>query len=370
MIDLATLRGDLPAATMHAYFNAGTFGPLPKAAADAMRQHLEEAYVWGRVGARGYAAWDGLTDRARTAFAEAAGAPSSEIALNHCTTDGCNTVIWGMDWSAGDEVVTTTHEHPGLTAPLEELAIRQGVVIRIVEPTREAIAAALTPSTRLVAVSHVLWTDGAILPIAGISADAHAAGARVLVDGAQGGGAVSFSARSLGCDYYTYSGQKWLCGPSGTGALWVAPEALGDLHTPWPWYLSRDRRSGPEVHEWTIARRLDSGTVTLTAFAGVIAALDWRRDLGFDATCERAAGLAATLRDQLGGVGSVVLETPAEPSSIVAFRTPGREPADVVARCEELGVLLRQIPTHGLVRASVGFWNDERDLEQLVDAVR
>jgi L-cysteine/cystine lyase len=370
MIDLARLRGDLPSATMHAYFNAGTFGPLPKAAAMAMREHLEEAYVWGRVGARGYAAWDGLTDRARTAFAEAAGAPADEIALNHCTTDGCNTVVWGMDWKAGDEVVTTTHEHPGLTAPLEELAARQGVTIRTVEPTREAIGAALGERTRLVALSHILWTDGAILPIAGISADAHAAGARVLVDGAQGGGAVSFAAGDLGCDYYTYSGQKWLCGPSGTGALWVAPEALGELRTPWPWYLSRNRREGPEIQEWTIARRLDAGTVTLTAFAGVIAALDWRRDLGFDATCERAAGLAATLREQLAAVDSVVLETPAEPSSIVAFHTPGREPADVVAHCEEQGVLLRQIPSHGLVRASVGFWNDERDLERLVAAVR
>jgi L-cysteine/cystine lyase len=370
MIDLARLRGDLPSATMNAYFNAGTFGPLPKPAADAMRGHLEEAYVWGRVGTRGYAAWGGLTDRARTAFAAAAGAPVEEIALNHSTTDGCNTVIWALDWAAGDEVITTTHEHPGLTAPLEELARRQGVVIRMVEPTREAIAAALTPRTRLVAISHVLWTDGAVLEVADISADAHAAGAQVLVDGAQGGGAVSFAAADLGCDYYTYSGQKWLCGPSGTGALWVSPEALDELATPWPWYLSRNRHSGAEIQEWTSARRLDAGTVTLSALAGVAAALEWRSELGLAATCERAAELAATLREQLAAIDTVVLETPAAPSTIVAFRTPGREPADVVAHCEEQGVLLRQIPTHGLVRASVGFWNDERDLGKLVAAVR
>ena len=78
-----------------------------------MRAHLEEAYVWGRVGARGYAAWGGLTDRARTAFAAAAGSPVEEIALNHCTTDGCNTVIWALDWTAGDEVITTTTSIPG-----------------------------------------------------------------------------------------------------------------------------------------------------------------------------------------------------------------------------------------------------------------
>ena len=148
--------------------------------------------------------------------------------------------------------------------------------MREVAPTREAIAAAIGERTRLVALSHVLWTDGAVLPLPEISADAHAAGARVLVDGAQGGGAIPFRPPELGCDYYTYSGQKWLCGPSGTGALWIGPEALAELHTPWPWYLSRDRRSGPEPQEWTIARRLDAGTVTLTAFAGVAAALEWR----------------------------------------------------------------------------------------------
>ena len=86
MIDLARLRGDLPSATIHAYLNAGTFGPMPKAAADAMRAHLEEAYVWGRVGARGYAAWDGLTAKARAAFASRRGLPGGRDrphALHH-----------------------------------------------------------------------------------------------------------------------------------------------------------------------------------------------------------------------------------------------------------------------------------------------
>jgi L-cysteine/cystine lyase len=370
MIDLGRIRGDLPSSTTHAYLNAGTFGPLPKAAADAMRSHLEEAYIWGRVGARGYAAWDGLTVSARQAFAVVAGCEEDEIALTHSTTDGCNTVIWALDWSAGDEVITTTDEHPGLTAPLDELAARQGVVVREVAPTRGAIADAIGERTRLVALSHVLWTDGAVLPLREISSDAHAAGARVLVDGAQGGGAVPFRPADLGCDYYTYSGQKWLCGPSGTGALWVAPDALAELHTPWPWYLSRDRRSGPEPQEWTIARRLDAGTITLTALAGIAAAIEWRAALGFEETYARPAALAGMLRGLLDDVPSVEVVTPAAPSTIVAFRVPGREPADVVARAEEHGVLIRQIPSHGLVRASVGFWNDERDLERLVDAVR
>ena len=100
------------------------------------------------------------------------------------------------------------------------------------------------------------------------------------------------------------------------------------------------------------------------------ASLEWRAELGVEETCARAAALAGTLRGLLAEVDTVEVVTPASPSTIVAFRVPGREPADVVARCEEHGVLIRQIPSHGLVRASVGFWNDERDLERLADAVR
>ena len=246
-------------------------------------------------------------------------------------------MIWALDWSAGDEVITTTDEHPGLTAPLEELAARQGVVVREVAPTREAIAAAIGERTRLVAISHVLWTDGAILPVAEISADAHAAGARVLVDGAQGGGAVPFRAADLGCDYYAYSGQKWLCGPSGTGALWIAPDALGELHTPWPWYLSRDRRSGPSRRSGRSPAGSTRALVTLTAFAGIAAAIEWRAELGSRPPARALRRWRARCAGCFEEVASIELVTPASPSTIVAFRVPGREPADVVAHCEEPG---------------------------------
>jgi L-cysteine/cystine lyase len=369
MIDIARVRADLPSAVTAAYLNAGTFGPLPRAALDAMREHLEGGYVWGRIGSRGMVQWGALMDGARSAFATVANASPDEIALTHCTTDGVNLVVAGLAWADGDEVVTTTHEHPGITAPLDEIARRFGVVVRVVEPTRAAIAAALGPRTRMVAISHVLWTSGEVLPVAAIADDAHAAGAVLLVDGAQSGGAIRVDVHASGADYYTFSGQKWLCGPSGTGALWVRPDRLDGLATSQPWYLSRNRAPGQPVSEWSTARRLDAGTITLTALAGAIAAIGWRGEVGWEDGFARAATLAADLREALAGLGSVVVERPASPSSLVAFGTPGREPGAVVAHAETQGVLVRQIASHGLVRASVGFWNDERDLERLVAAV-
>ena len=237
--DVAMARIDLPSARAAAYFNAGTFGPIPLVADAAMRAHLDRSRDTGRIGSSGFGQWLAQMDEARAAFARVLGASPDEIALTHATTDGCNTVLWGLTFEPGDEIVTSTDEHPGLTAPLEELARVRGVLVRAVP--HEKIAESISANTKLVAISHVLWTDGAILDVAAIAKQARAVGALVLVDGAQSVGAIPVDPRALDVDFYTVSGQKWLCGPSGTGALWVAPGSLERVGTPWPWYLSRSR---------------------------------------------------------------------------------------------------------------------------------
>jgi L-cysteine/cystine lyase len=278
-------------------------------------------------------------------------------------------VVFGFDWQPGDEVITTTHEHPGLTEPLAAIAERRGVVVRMVEPRVEAITAALSARTRMVAISHVLWTTGEVLAVDRIAQQAHQAGAVVLVDGAQSGGAIPTDPAALDVDYYTFSGQKWLLGPSGTGALWVRDASLAGLSTAWPWYQSRQRRPGEPPRDWPDTRRLDAGTITTTALAGVSAAIDWREQVGLDAGFVRAAQLAATLRDALRAVASVDVVEVETPSTIVSFRVPGREPAAVVAAAEQQGVLVRFIPGFEIVRASVAFYNDLHDLDRLVAAV-
>lgn len=368
--DVRRVREDLPAATAAAYFNAGTFGPLPRPAAAAMHAHVDASFERGRIGHAGLGRWLGQMDAARAGFARALDASPDEIALMHCTTDGCNAVVWGLPLEAGDEIVTTTHEHPGLSAPLDELALRRSVSVRAVEPRLEAIAAAIGPKTRLVALSHVLWTNGEVLPLAAIAAEMRARSggrARLLVDGAQSVGAVEVAPASLGADFYTVSGQKWLCGPSGTGALWVRREALASLSTPWPWYLSKCR--GEAVTEWTSARRLDASTIGMTSLAGLVASLEWHGARRAEGGYAYAAALAATLRERLAGLADVTVAKAASPSQLISFSVRD-EPASAVARrLEAAGILVRSIPGFEWVRASVGLWNDAADVERLVAAL-
>jgi len=368
--DLTRVREELPSARATVFLNAGTFGPMPHVAAEAMRAHVDRSFERGRIGNVGIANWLGLIDRARAAFARTISSHPDEVALTHCTTDGCNLVVWGLPFGAGDEVVTTTHEHPGLTAPLEELARTRGVVVRAVEPTLEAIVEATGPRTKLVALSHVLWTNGDVLPVAAIAEAVRAKaseGVFFLVDGAQSVGAIDVDLRALGVDAYTISGQKWLCGPSGTGALWVRPSALARLGTPWPSYFSKQRH--PSLAEWTTARRLDATTVGMTSLAGIIAALDWHRDVWKNGGLEHSVRLAARLRARLEATPGVRLVPASTPSQLVSFVVEGESAGSVVERLEARDILVRSIGDLDCVRASVGFWNDDDDLEKLVAAV-
>ncbi|HEU4405193.1 MAG TPA: aminotransferase class V-fold PLP-dependent enzyme [Polyangiaceae bacterium] len=363
--DVDEARADLPSARAYAFLNAGTFGPIPRAAAAAMRAHLDASFERGRtrpdVGMR-------LIDDARRAFARALRAPEGEVALMHCATDGVNAVLSGLDLSPGDEIVTSTHEHPGLTAPLDELARARGVVVREAAPRPEALAAAMGARTRLLAVSHVLWTTGEVLPIAELAAEARARGALVLVDGAQAAGAIDLDPAALGADFYAASGQKWLCGPSGTGALWVRPSALGRLRTPWPWYLSKSR--GPAgVADWPDARRLDATTLSMTSLAGLAAALDWHAGMAARGALAHSARLARALRERLAALPRVRIVPAEAPSTIVSFAVEGEPAAAVSQRLERAGVAVRSIPGLGYVRASVGFWNTEGDLDALARAL-
>lgn len=361
--DVEAVRRELPAARAAAYFNAGTFGPVPTATDAVMRAHLDRVRDVGRIGTDGIGRWLGQMDEARAAFAKLLSASPDEIALGHATTDGCNTVVWGLPFAAGDEILTTTAEHPGLTAPLEEVARVKGVTIRAVDP--HALASAISAKTKLVAFSHVLWTNGDVLDAADVAKAARRHGALTLVDGAQSAGAMAVTPSALDVDFYTVSGQKWLCGPSGTGALWIAPSALSKLGTPWPWYLSKQRSPGG-VRDWPGARRLDATTISMIALDGMIASLAWHAAQVERGAFAFARAQADKLRTKLAA--KVELLHAEEPSHLVSFRTKQRA-SEVVAMLESKGILVRSIPDVDCVRASVGFWCNDADVERLAIAV-
>ncbi len=296
----------------------------------------------------------------REGYAGVVGCDPTELALTGSTTDGVNTVIGGLPLEAGDEVLTSDEEHPGLLAPLGRARKRFGISIRMV-PFAE-IAGEVRPSTKLVACSHVSWVSGRMVDAAGLKAT----GVPFLLDAAQAIGAVPVDVKELGCDYYAASGQKWLCGPEGSGCLYVRADRLDDLLVPWPGYGSlADPHEPLEFEAAEGARRLDHGFPAGMRSSWVLAAMGVFAEAGWNWVHERGATLAASFADQLTARGLEV--GPRGRSTLVSWKA---EDADAeVARLAGEGVIVRSIPAFDLVRASVGAWNSEQELERLVSLV-
>ena len=297
--------------------------------------------------------------RLREAVGRLVGAAPEAVALTTSTTEGCNTVLASLRLARGDEVVTTDSEHPGLLGPL---AVSPATVR--VAPVSSAsaadalrlIEAEITDRTRLVALSHVAWTTGQVLPIRELVGR----GVPVLVDGAQSVGAVPVDVESLGCDFYTVSGQKWLLGPDATGALYVRSDWVERLTPASPSYLSWEDTEALEP--WPDARRFESVWVPPPAVAGLLASLAFAEEVGPE-RFEQARRQAERCRELSSARAQVVTE----PGQATLVSVRPRDPApDVVKRLAAANVVVRDLPGLGWVRASCGFWTSDEDVERFV----
>ncbi|HET7573437.1 MAG TPA: aminotransferase class V-fold PLP-dependent enzyme [Gaiellaceae bacterium] len=343
-------RAQFPVLERVAYLNAGTNGPLARVTVAAMNEQNRRDLEEGRSGGAYFEEMLALRERVRDGIAAIVGVDPVSVALTDSTTRGCASVLAGLGLSGEDEVVTTDQEHFGLTGPLYATGAR----VVIVPADEQAIVDAVTPRTRLIATSQVLWTSGRRLDLHRVRAES---GVPVLVDGAQSAGAIPVDVGEL--DFYTVSAQKWLCGPESTGALYVAdPERL---RVQAPSYLSQDsyEASGAFVPREG-AKRFDSGWIPVPSLRGLDAALGTRPDWAY----ERAAAAAARCRELLDPLVEVV--TPPGHSTLVSFR-PAGDATGLVASLHERGVVVRELPGRNLVRASCGWWTSDDDLERLRD---
>jgi L-cysteine/cystine lyase len=352
-------RALFPVLDRVAYLNTGTFGPLARATADVVTEQLRRDVERGRSGKQ-YVD-DMLAARAmlRALIAELLGTTPEYVALTASTTDGCNIVLGGLALRPGDEIVTTDGEHFGLAGPV----FASGAPVRVArvqelgpDEALEAIVAEVTSRTRLLAVSHVLWTTGVALDVHALK---ERTGLPILVDGAQSAGAIPVDMGSL--DYYTVSGQKWLCGPDSIGALYVADAEALRVARP-SYFAQQSFEPGGRYVPRPGAQRFDSGWIRVSALKGLATAIGLAPDWRF----ERIRETAAHCRDALAQGVQVV--TPPDQAGLVTFRPEG-DAEDVAARLFEDGVVVRHLPATPWVRASCGWWTSDEDVERLVRAL-
>jgi L-cysteine/cystine lyase len=351
-------RARFPVFERYAYLNAGTNGPLAQATADAMAEQERFDVEQGRGGGAYFERALALRDEVRSKLAAAVGAPPEQLSLATSTTNGCNVVLAGLGLGPDDEVITTDGEHFGLLGALaaSPAQVRVAAVRELPpEESLEVLQREVTPKTKLLALSHVCWMSGNRFPVEQLG---EATGLPVLVDGAQSAGAIDVDATAF--DFYAFSCQKWLCGPDATGGLVVRdPEALPVTA---PSYLSQ------QAYEPTGAftpregaARYDSNWTPVPSLAGLSAALD----LAPQGRFERALEMAGRCRELLGEERVV---TAPQQGTLVTVRVEG-DPAELVTRLYEAGVVVRSVPGEQWIRVSCGWWTSGEDLERLVGAL-
>jgi selenocysteine lyase/cysteine desulfurase len=352
------LRAEFPVFQRLAYLNAGSNGPVPLRALDAVGESLRRQAMEGRGDKAHFEETSERIDALRARIAALLGCETAELALTGSTTDGVNGALLALDLAEGDDVLTSDEEHPGVLAPLAALRERRGIRVRMV-PFAE-LPGEVGPDTKLVACSHVSWRTGRVVDAAALAAT----DALVLLDGAQGLGAAPSRVAELGCDFYAASGQKWLCGPNGLGYLYVRAGLATELPPPWPNYGSlADSTRAFELDLHPDARRFSLGFPAPHQVEWALAALDLLDEAGHQAVHERAAALAASLAERLGpGVA------PRGDSTLVSWEDP--DPEATVTRLRSEGFVLRHLPGTPYVRASVGAWNTEDEVERLAGLAR
>lgn len=353
------------------YLNTAALGPAPREVLDrAMR-------AWKTLEAnpseQGYGALEHALDDVRATAARFLGCETDELILTTSTTSGMNTVVQGMRFAAGDQILTTDQEHPGGLSGWNYVVRREGVVLQPVaipsgefDAARivERFAAAWTPRTRAISVSHVLTTTGLRMPIAELSALARRNGGLCIVDGAQAVGGIAVNVKALRCHAYATSGHKWLMGPKGTGLLYLAAETKGVIDPIW-------------LEAGNAAYSASSGIASLPSIIGLGAALELAARTGAGEVERRAITLRDALYSSLGDVPRIHLLSPppgAAGAPFVSFELP-RE-IDASALRERLRtnhhIIVKVVPKNFFngLRISTHVFNNQRDIAAVVAALR
>ncbi len=333
-----------------------------------------------------------LYEEARERVRTFINAPTGEqVIFTHGTTESINLVArsWGdATLTAGDEVLLTQMEHHSNLVPWQQLAVRRGVVLRHIPITDdgrldlEQLPQLLTSRTRLVAVTAVSNVLGTINPIEEIVRQAHAAGALVLVDGAQSVPHMACDVQALDVDFLAFSGHKML-GPSGVGVLYgrrilleAMPPFLGGGSM-----IRRVRLDGFEPAD--LPAKFEAGTPPIVPGIGLGAAVEYLRGVGLDAIHQHEQMLTAHAHAVLADVGGVRLLGPApeQKAGIVSFVVEGVHAHDVAHQLDRAGVALRAghhcaMPLHkrlGVIasnRASFYLYNTREEVDRLGQALR
>jgi len=383
------LRAAMPALANKTYFNYGGQGPLPTPSLDAITACWHTIQEQGPFTAAVWPTLEQVTGRLRHRLSHWLGVPPHRLALTENVTSSCVLPLWGLPWQPGEELLISDCEHPGVVAACRELARRHQLSLTTLpvlesclqiaggaalnQAVLEQLDRTLTPRTRLVVLSHVLWNTGSLMPIAAVAAhlQSHPKQPWLLVDAAQSLGSIPVEEVATHADIYGCTGHKWCCGPEGLGVVAVSERVLEQGQpTLIGWRsLSQEHQASSSFHG--DARRFEVATSCLPLAAGLDRSLQLLEAEGSSQQrLEQIRGLAAQLWRGLHDLpGLDPLLPAAPPAGLVSFRSRATCAA-IVKQLGEQGLWIRSLEHPSCLRACTHITTTPAEVDSLLEALR
>lgn len=380
-MNVADIRRLTPATENYAYFQTSGFSPKPEPVIDEVVR-LTRFYSQGPALPGVYSKLQEVLEATRAKVAQSLNATADEIVLGENATIGINIVANGIAWQPGDNLILTTHEHPGNRIPWYNLIKRYGVQLRFLnvyeddERMLDELEKLIDSRTRLLTLSHVSRRTGVRFPAQAITALAQRHGIPVLWDGAQSYGAIPVDVKALGCDFYTFSGHKYIMAPQGTGGCYIRRDRIEWVKP--SWIGSHSQKDFDLVGGLTLldeAKRFEFGTRNLADQGGFGKALDLWQEIGWGNVFAAIAAYTDRMKAALIAIPGVILETPlpyAKSAGIVTISVPGFTSAGLYASLLDHERILVSPLEHdtSMIRISTHVFNTDEEIDRLVNGIR
>jgi selenocysteine lyase/cysteine desulfurase len=364
----------------YVYLNTGGIGSVPR----HVRSLFSDAWAQLEMNptpGHDHNKWEDIKKDIAPLFGD--GVDFTEVALISSATEGINIILNGLPLQMGDEIITTTHEHPALNIPLLNQMKRRGVIVKYFEPDRKnglnnvkLIGALITKKTRLIFVSHRTTTTGQLLPVREIGGLTKSKGIWFALDGAQAPGSMEIDVNSYNVDFYTFSSHKWVLAPRRTGVLYIRKD-MQDIVAPITVGAYSD--NGYSLKEGTLnfqpsAQRYEYGTQNELLFTGLHESLKFINSIGIKRIREHNEILSEKFYEDLKKTGVCELLSPEEReyrSSMITFRIPGKNLNDITGAMGKDNIRVRPVSEAGLngVRVSFHLYNNMDDVERAVKSI-
>jgi cysteine desulfurase / selenocysteine lyase len=368
-VDWQHVRAQFPALAGWTFLNTATFGQLPCCATEAVRRHFERR---DQFACTDFLDWFSDADGIREQAARLVHCRPSDIAFIPNASSGLSLLLGGIDWKAGDRVVTLEHEFPNHYYFPQLLRYRD---VEFVETCWEHFYDAITSRTRLVAISTVNYTTGFRAPLDEIAPFLRERGVLLYLDGTQSVGALEFACATVRPDLFAVDAYKWLLSPNGAGFMYVSP-ALRERLQPnvIGWRSHRDWRNHENLHQGLPefnpdAERYEGGMLSFAPLYGMAASIQMMLGIGPQRIEQRVMELAEATRAVLRRAGARLLydEAPHFDSPVIAAQLPGADSSRLVRELRARRVVVSA--RHGYLRVSPHFYNDVSDLDQFACAL-